>query len=73
MKPSKGNNLELANLTISMMLSFAYLLVVCWVFPIIPMAMTWILGWPPTTLIYLWLGGLPFIGLAVYSVKKVSK
>jgi hypothetical protein len=70
-KTNKEQISELTNLTVSMLLSFAYLLVVCWALPLVPMMITWMLGWPFTTFLYLWLGGLPFIVSVVYYLFKI--
>ena len=57
---------ELAGLTVSMLLSLAYFVTVCWVFPVIPMIVVLIYGLPFAAFMTIWLGGLPFAGLALY-------
>jgi len=64
---------ELAGLTVSMLLSLAYFVTVCWVFPVIPMLVVLIYGLPFTTFMAIWLCGLPFAGLALYYFYKTRK
>ena len=62
----RTGNSELANLTISMLLSLAYFLAVCWIFPVIPMAIFTIFELSVTAFLALWLGGSLFAGLTLY-------
>ena len=57
---------ELASLTVSMLLSLAYFVAVCWIFPVIPMAIVSIFELPVTAFFALWLGGSLFAGLTLY-------
>jgi|GEM_PF-3759067 len=62
----RTGNSELANLTISMLLSLAYFFAVCWIFPVIPMAIFTIFELSVTAFLALWLGGSLFAGLTLY-------
>lgn len=62
----RTGNSELANLTISMLLSLAYFVAVCWIFPVIPMAIFTIFELSVTAFLALWLGGSLFAGLTLY-------
>ena len=73
MGTKKARDSELAGLTVSVLLSLAYLLAICWVFPVIPMAIVSALGLPWTDFPVLWLGGSLFTGLAFYYYSKKRK
>ena len=62
----RSGDSELASLTVSMLLSLAYFVAVCWIFPVIPMAIVSIFELPVTAFFALWLGGSLFTGLTLY-------
>lgn len=66
MGTKKTEDSELASLTVSMLLSLAYFVAVCWILPVIPMAIVTMFGWPFTAFLALWLGGSLVTGLAFY-------
>lgn len=70
MGTKKTGNSELANLTVSMLLSLAYFVTVCWIFPVIPVAIVSILELSVTAFLILWLGGSLFAGLTFYYFRK---
>jgi hypothetical protein len=56
-----------------MLLSLAYFVAICWIFPVIPMIIVLMYGLPFTSFLILWLIGLPFTGLAFYYFYKTRK
>lgn len=70
-KQRKTEKAELANLTVSVVLSFTYLVIVCWIVPIAPMIIIWLADWTFSAFLTLWLAGLPFACLPLcYFLKK---
>lgn len=69
-KRKKGPSSELASLTVSMLLSLIYFITVCWVVPVAPMIIVWMLDLPFTVFLVLWLNGLSFLGLAWFYLSK---
>jgi len=62
---------ELATLTVSMLLSLGYLMAVCWVIPVAPLMIAWMLDWTFTAFLTIWFGGLPLTSLILYSCSKM--
>jgi len=62
----RNGDSELGNLTVSMLLSLAYFVAVCWIFPVIPMAIVSVFELSVTAFLALWLGGSLFAGLTLY-------
>jgi len=69
-KQRRADRKELANLTVSMVLSFTYMVIVCWVVPIAPMIIIWLADWTFLDFLTLWLVGLPFACLPLYYLVK---
>jgi hypothetical protein len=70
-KQRRAEKAELASLTVSVVLSFTYFLIVCWIVPIAPMIITWMADWAFSTFVSLWLVGLPFACLPLgYFLKR---
>lgn len=70
-KQRKAEKAELASLTVSVVLSFTYLVIVCWIVPIAPMIIIWMADWTFSAFLTLWLVGLPFACLPLcYFFKK---
>lgn len=61
---------QLANLTVSMVLTLAYLVAVCWIVPVIPMVIALVYGWPFTAFLAVWLIGLSISSYAFYCFFK---
>jgi len=64
---------RLVDSTSSLVISFMYLLTICWVAPVAPMIITWILDLPFTSFMILWASGLPFLSLAWYYFLRLEK
>ncbi|MDH5794839.1 MAG: hypothetical protein OEZ24_01895 [Candidatus Bathyarchaeota archaeon] len=69
-KQRRADRKELANLTVSMVLSFTYMVIVCWIVPIAPMIIIWLADWTFSDFLTLWLVGLPFACLPLYYLVK---
>ena len=63
-------SLELAASTLSMLLSLIYSVAVCWIIPVIPVMIVWLLDLLYTSFLTLWLGGLPLALLPLYYFVK---
>jgi len=65
---------NLVNSTSSLIMNFVYMLTICWVAPVAPMIITWILDLPFTSFMIVWASGLPFLSLSwYYFFKTVEK
>jgi len=62
--------LKLADSTLSMLFSLIYLVAVCWIIPVIPVMIIWLLDLSYTSFLTLWLGGLPLACLPLYYFVK---
>jgi hypothetical protein len=69
-KQRKKASAELASSTIFLLMSFAYLVTICWVVPVAPMFIVWILDLPFTAFIALWTCGVPLLSLMWYYLTK---
>lgn len=70
-KQRKTEQTELADLTVSLVLSITYLVTVCWIVPIAPMVIIWMADWTFSAFLGLWLAGLPFACLSIcYFLRK---
>jgi hypothetical protein len=66
----KKASAELASSTVSMLMNLAYLITICWVVPVAPMFIVWILDLPFTDFIALWSCGVPLLSLMWYYLTK---
>jgi hypothetical protein len=57
---------------VSIIQSFVYLLIVCWVIPVIPIVFAMFLKWPVTMFLALWVSSLPVFGVALYILFKTQ-
>ena len=69
-KQRKKASAELANSTVSMLMSFVYLITICWVVPVVPMVLVWVLDLSFVTFLLLWCWGLPMLSLVWYLFTK---
>ena len=73
MQKDKQINSELASLTVSMLLSLIYLVfVVCWIIPVTPIMIVWMLDLSFTTVLTLWIVGSSFLCLPLYYFSKIK-
>ena len=72
-REGKEKRARLVDSTSSLVISFVYLLTICWVAPVAPMIITWIFDLPFTSFMILWASGLPFLSLAWYYFFKTRK
>jgi len=70
METEESGNSEMANSTVSMLISLAYFVAVCWVVPIIPAVLGIMYSLPSTIFLALWVTGSLFIGLASHHFFK---
>ena len=73
MKKRSSEKSELAELTVSMVLSVLFFTAVFWIFPVIPKVIVLMSGLSFTVFLTLWLIGLPFTGLAFYYIFKARR
>lgn len=73
MKKRSSEKSELAELTVSMVLSVLFFTAVFWIFPVIPIVIVLMSGLSFTVFLTLWLIGLPFTGLAFYYIFKARR
>jgi len=73
MKKRSSEKSELAELTVSMVLSVLFFTAVFWIFPVIPIVIVLMSGLSFTVFLTLWLVGLPFTGLAFYYIFKARR
>ena len=73
MKKRSSEKSELAELTVSMVLSVLFFTAVFWIFPVIPIVIVLMSGLSFTVFLTLWLIGLPFTGLASYYIFKARR
>jgi hypothetical protein len=66
----KKASAELASSTVSMLMNLAYLITICWVVPVSPMLIVWILDLPFTAFIALWSFGVPLLSLMWYYITR---
>jgi len=64
---------ELADSTSLLIVSFTYMLTICWVVPVAPMIITWILDLTFSSFMIIWTSGLPFLSLAWYCFFKTRE
>ena len=63
---------KLVDSTSSLIISFVYMLTICWVAPVVPMIITWIFDLSFTSFMVIWATGLPLLSLAWYYFLKKS-
>jgi hypothetical protein len=66
MQGDKERNKELSDLTATMFLTLAYSLSICWVIPVVPMILVFMLNYSFTSFITLWMVGLPICALFLF-------
>ena len=69
-KQRKKASAELASSTVSMLMSFVYLVTICWVVPVAPMVIVWMLDLSFITFLLIWSWGLPILSLVWYYFTK---
>jgi len=47
-------------------MNFMYILTICWVVPVAPMVITWMLDLPLALFILIWASGVLFLGVSWY-------
>ena len=72
-KSKEKTRAQLVDSTSSLIISLTYMITICWVVPIAPMIITWILDLPFTSFMVIWTVGLPFLSLAWYYFFKTRK
>ena len=63
---------DLSELTISLFSSLLYITTICWLIPVSPLVIAWILDWSFPNFVSAWFGGTPVFCLILYYCLRKS-
>jgi len=72
-KQGKRRESQPPSSTVTMLANLLYLVTVCWVIPVVPMVIVWVLRWSFGAFLVMWVDAMPLLITGWYLLFKASR